>query len=46
MVVAESCPAFGMDDLFGQHRDIDVYAMGAEDKVFKPFPAYLHFRRS
>lgn len=42
IVVAESCRAFGMDDLYGQHRDIDAYAMGADEKVFKPFPADNH----
>ncbi len=38
IVVAESCPAFGMNDLFGQHRDIDVYAMESTQTEFQPFP--------
>lgn len=39
IVVAESCPAFGMNDLFGQHRDIDVYALHEGQQTFVPFPA-------
>lgn len=38
IVVTESCPAFGMNDLFGQHRDIDVYALEAGQQTFAPFP--------
>jgi len=38
IVVTESCPAFGMNDLFGQHRDIDAYSLAEAQESFAPFP--------
>ena len=42
IVITESCPAFGMNDLFGQHRDIDAYALSEDGDEFEPFPTANH----
>ncbi len=42
LVAAETCPAFGRNDLFGQHRDIEVFALDARADEFQPFPAAGH----